>query len=65
MPYLQLDTPYSLREQKQKLATRLGEIYSQTMNSPHRLTVAIGTRGNGNIWRCGEQDPRPADYDHV
>jgi phenylpyruvate tautomerase PptA (4-oxalocrotonate tautomerase family) len=62
MPYLQLDTPYAYSvEQKQRLAKRLGEIYSHTMNSNiQRLTVAIRELGTGSIWRCGEQDPRPA-----
>jgi phenylpyruvate tautomerase PptA (4-oxalocrotonate tautomerase family) len=62
MPYLQLDTPffYSV-ETKQRLAKRLGEIYSKHMNSNiHRLTVAIRELGEGGIWRCGEGDPRPA-----
>jgi phenylpyruvate tautomerase PptA (4-oxalocrotonate tautomerase family) len=62
MPYLQLDTAFSYSpEQKQRLAKRLGEIYSRTMRSNiNRLTVAIRELGAGNIWRCGEGDPRPA-----
>jgi phenylpyruvate tautomerase PptA (4-oxalocrotonate tautomerase family) len=62
MPYLQLDTPFSCSiEDKQRLAKRLGEIYSQTMNSNiNRLTVAIRELGPGSVWRCGEGDPRPA-----
>ena len=62
MPYLQLDTPYSFPvEQKQELAKQIGEIYSQTMNSNiNRITVSIRELGTGNIWRCGEQNPRPA-----
>ena len=62
MPYLQLDSPFSYSpEQKQRLAKRLGEIYSQTMRSNiNRLTVSIRELGVGNIWRCGEGDPRPA-----
>ena len=62
MPYLQLDTAFShSQEQKQRLAKRLGEIYSRTMRSNiNRLTVSIRELGAGNIWRCGEGDPRPA-----
>ncbi len=62
MPYLQLDTPFSYPvEAKRRLAKRLGEIYSQQMNSNvNRLTVAIRELGEGGIWRCGEADPRPA-----
>ncbi|HEY1743099.1 MAG TPA: hypothetical protein VGG18_08030 [Granulicella sp.] len=62
MPYLQLDTPFEYTtEQKQHLATRLGEIYSTTMQSNiNRLTVAIRELGTGNVWRCGEDAPRPA-----
>ena len=34
MPYLQLDTPFSYSaEAKQRLAKRLGKIYSEKMNS--------------------------------
>ena len=47
VPYLQLDTPDRYpAEQKQRLAKRLGEIYSQTMSSNiNRLTVAIRELG--------------------
>jgi phenylpyruvate tautomerase PptA (4-oxalocrotonate tautomerase family) len=62
MPYLQLDTPFSYSaEAKQRLAKRLGEIYSEKMNSNiNRITVAIRELGEGSVWRCGERDPRPA-----
>jgi phenylpyruvate tautomerase PptA (4-oxalocrotonate tautomerase family) len=62
MPYLQLDTPFSYSaEAKQRLAKRLGEIYSAKMNSNiNRITVAIRELGEGSVWRCGERDPRPA-----
>jgi phenylpyruvate tautomerase PptA (4-oxalocrotonate tautomerase family) len=62
MPYLQLDTPFSYSaEAKQRLAKRLGEIYSEKMNSNiNRLTVAMRELGEGCVWRCGEGDPRPA-----
>lgn len=62
MPYLQLDTPFSYSvADKRRLAKRLGEIYSQIMNSNiNRVTVAIRELGEGSVWRCGEADPRPA-----
>jgi len=62
MPYLKLDTPFSYpAEAKKRLAKRLGEVYSEHMNSNiNRLTVAIRELGEGGIWRCGEEDPRPA-----
>src|SRR5260370_39210943 len=62
MPYLQLDTPFFYStEAKQRLAKRLGEIYSKQMNSNiNRLTVAIRELGESGVWRCGEGDPRPA-----
>jgi len=62
MPYLQLDTPFEYTtEQKQRLAKRLGEIYSTTMQSNiNRLTIAIREFGSGSVWRCGERAPRPA-----
>jgi phenylpyruvate tautomerase PptA (4-oxalocrotonate tautomerase family) len=62
MPYLQLDTPFSYSAQaKQRLAKRLGEIYSEKMNANiNRLSVAIRELGQDNVWRCGEGDPRPA-----
>jgi phenylpyruvate tautomerase PptA (4-oxalocrotonate tautomerase family) len=62
MPYLQLDTPFSNSvEAKQRLAKRLGEIYSRHMNANiNRLTVAIHKLGEGGVRRCGEGDPRPA-----
>ena len=62
MPYLQLDSPFSYStEAKQRLAKRLGEIYSQKMNSNiNRLSVSIRELGDGGLWRCGERDPRPA-----
>ena len=62
MPYLQLDTPFSYStEAKQRLAKRLGEIYAEKMNSNiNRISVAIRQLGEGGLWRCGEEDPRPA-----
>jgi phenylpyruvate tautomerase PptA (4-oxalocrotonate tautomerase family) len=62
MPYLQLDTSFSLSiDVKRSLAKRLGEIYSETMSSNiNRLTVAIRELGEGSVWRCGLDAPRPA-----
>ena len=62
MPYLQLDTPFSHSvEVKQRLAQRLGEIYSRVMNSNiNRLSVAIRELGDGGLWRCSAGAPRPA-----
>jgi phenylpyruvate tautomerase PptA (4-oxalocrotonate tautomerase family) len=62
MPYLQLDTSFSLSiDVKRSLAKRLGEIYSETMSSNIiRLTVAIRELGEGSVWRCGLDAPRPA-----
>lgn len=62
MPYLQLDTPFSHTvEVKRQLARRLGEIYAQVMRSDiNRLTVAIRELGDGGVWRCGAEGPRPA-----
>ena len=62
MPYLQLDTPFShTTEEKRRLAQRFGEIFSSHMSSNvNRITVAIRELGEGNIWRCSEQEPRQA-----
>lgn len=62
MPYLQLDTPFSHSpETKQRLAQRLGQIYAQVMQAdPTRISVAIRELGDGGLWRCGPEDPRPA-----
>ena len=53
MPYLQLDTPFShTAEQKQRLARRLGEIYSTEMQSNiNRITIAIRELGAAGCWR--------------
>ena len=62
MPYLQLDTPFNYSvAQKQRLAKRMGEIYSSQMNaSPNRISIAIRDLGEGGLWRCSADDPRPA-----
>lgn len=62
MPYLQLDTPFAHSpETKQRLAKRLGEIYARQMHAdPARVSVAIRELGEGGLWRCGPEAPRPA-----
>jgi phenylpyruvate tautomerase PptA (4-oxalocrotonate tautomerase family) len=62
MPYLQLDTPFSCSvEQKRRLAKRMGEIYSDVMKANiNRISIAIRELGEGGLWRCGPEDPRPA-----
>jgi phenylpyruvate tautomerase PptA (4-oxalocrotonate tautomerase family) len=62
MPYLQLDTPFTYTaDQKQRLAKRLGNIYSTEMDANiNRITIAVRELGDGGCWRCGPEDPRPA-----
>ncbi|MGF1551115.1 MAG: 4-oxalocrotonate tautomerase family protein [Paracoccaceae bacterium] len=62
MPYLQLDTPFAHDAgQKRRLARRFGEIYAERMGaSPHRITVAIRSLGEGALWRCTGDEPYPA-----
>ncbi|ANW00164.1 tautomerase family protein [Bradyrhizobium icense] len=62
MPYLQIDVPnHHSAEQKQRLAKRLGEIYSEMMQAnARRVSVAIRELGDGGIWRCTEAEPYPA-----
>ena len=62
MPYLQLDlaTRHDLAE-KQRLARRFGEIYSEIMQADvKRITVAIRETGEGGVWRCSDGEPSPA-----
>ena len=62
MPYLQLDlaTRHHLAE-KQRLARRFGEIYSEIMQADvKRITVAIRETGEGGVWRCNDGEPSPA-----
>jgi phenylpyruvate tautomerase PptA (4-oxalocrotonate tautomerase family) len=56
MPYLQLDAPFFYpAEVKRRLARRLGEIYSRTMNSNiNRLTVAIQELARRLVDACKE-----------
>lgn len=62
MPYLQIEvlnkypTPV-----KQALAKKLGLIYARIMKADvRRITVVIRELGEGNIWRCSENEPTPA-----
>jgi phenylpyruvate tautomerase PptA (4-oxalocrotonate tautomerase family) len=62
MPYLQLDTPFShTHEVKQRFAKRVGAIYARQMGANvNRITIAIRELGQGGVWRCGDNEPRPA-----
>jgi phenylpyruvate tautomerase PptA (4-oxalocrotonate tautomerase family) len=59
MPYSQLDTPFSYStETKQRLAKRLGEIYSEKINSNlNRITVAIRELSEGSIGAVAKEIP--------
>jgi phenylpyruvate tautomerase PptA (4-oxalocrotonate tautomerase family) len=62
MPHLQLDTSdrYPL-EVKRDLAQRIGDLYAQTMQTNAELVdVTIRELGEGNVWRCGADGPRPS-----
>ncbi len=62
MPYLQLDTPnrYPLAV-KRDLARRLGAIYAQVMQTtPDLVNVTYRELGEGNVWNCAGETPRPA-----
>jgi phenylpyruvate tautomerase PptA (4-oxalocrotonate tautomerase family) len=61
MPSLQLDVPatYGVAT-KRALANRLGAVYADVMQTrPDIVTVAIRDLGEGSVWRCGDEDPRP------
>jgi phenylpyruvate tautomerase PptA (4-oxalocrotonate tautomerase family) len=61
MPYLQLDVTreYSLTT-KQQLAKRIGAIFSHLMHANvNRVTFTIRELGEGSVWRCTDQEPRP------
>jgi phenylpyruvate tautomerase PptA (4-oxalocrotonate tautomerase family) len=62
MPYLQLDVPHHYsRDQKQRLAKRMGEIYAREMQANlKRISIAIRELGEGGLWRCRESEPYPA-----
>jgi phenylpyruvate tautomerase PptA (4-oxalocrotonate tautomerase family) len=62
MPYLHLDTvashPAAL---KRDLAVRLGKTYADAMQTtPDLVNVAFRELGEGNIWNCGSNPPRPS-----
>lgn len=62
MPSLQLDVPdtYDL-ETKRTLAARLGAEYAAIMQAPLELiTVVVRDRGEGSVWRCGDDGPTPS-----
>ena len=62
MPYLQLDLPnrHPLAA-KQRLARHLGETFARIMQTvPEQVTVAFRELGEGNLWRCGLDEPEPA-----
>lgn len=61
MPYLQLEVnqQYTVATKK-LLAKRLGDIFSEIMQANvNRVTVTIRELNDG-VWRCGEEDPKPA-----
>lgn len=62
MPYLHLDTTRSYPiAMKRDLAKRLGAIYAGVMQTtPDLVNVAYRELGEGNLWNCGGETPRPA-----
>ena len=66
MPYLQLDLPAAYpAETKKALARRLGELYAEAMETTASM-VNVGFRelGEGNLFRCGPDEPEPAAVIH-
>lgn len=61
MPSLQIDVPARLDvATKRLLAKRFGAVYATTMIAdPDIITVSIHDLGEGNVWRCSEDDPLP------
>jgi phenylpyruvate tautomerase PptA (4-oxalocrotonate tautomerase family) len=62
MPYLHLDTtehyPFAT---KRDLAKRLGAIYADVMQTtPDLVNVCFRELGEGNLWNCAGEVPRPA-----
>ena len=59
MPSLQLDVNASYpTERKRELAQRLGATYAQIMRTrPETITVAVHAHGEGNVWRCTDEEP--------
>lgn len=62
MPYLHIDlTTRHPIEVKRDLARRLGEIYADIMQTtPDLVHVTFRELGEGNVWSCGGDTPRPA-----
>jgi phenylpyruvate tautomerase PptA (4-oxalocrotonate tautomerase family) len=62
MPYLHLDLTrdYPLPV-KRDLAKHLGDIYAEVMQTtPDLVNVTFRELGEGNVWKCGGDEPRPA-----
>ena len=62
MPYLHLDLTrdYPLTV-KRDLAKRLGDIYAEVMQTtPDLVNVTFRELGQGNVWKCGSDEPHPA-----
>jgi len=61
MPYLQLDVTKKYPVATKKiLAKRIGDIFSHLMQSNvNRVTFTIRELGEGSVWRCTEDEPRP------
>lgn len=62
MPYLHIDlaTKHSF-EVKRDLAKRLGDIYAEVMQTtPDLVHVTFRELGEGNVWSCRGETPRPA-----
>jgi phenylpyruvate tautomerase PptA (4-oxalocrotonate tautomerase family) len=62
LPYLHIDlaTKHSL-EVKRDLAKRLGNIYAEVMQTtPDLVHVTFRELGEGNVWSCRGETPRPA-----
>ncbi len=62
MPYLHLDvTNHYPLAVKRDLAKRLGSVYATTMQTtPDLVNVAFRELGEGNLWNCAGETPRPS-----
>lgn len=62
MPYLHLDLPHDYPLPiKRELARRLGALYADVMQTtPDLVNVTFRELGEGNVWKCGGDAPRPA-----
>jgi len=61
MPSLQIDVPTRLEvSAKRLLAKRFGLAYAATMDAdPELVTVSVHDLGEGSVWRCTADEPRP------